>query len=60
MGQRATIHLHIDQLLPDDLEKTETIINEYIDELAKTGGELTWESVDWDLFDVLDYDGEEE
>jgi len=46
---RVVIHLHIDQLLPDG-EDGLRIINEYIDELAKTDGSLTWSEVDWDLF----------
>lgn len=68
MGQRATIHLHIDQVLPDGLEEAERILEEYIDELALTDGSLTWGEVDWDLyddpetdgssFDGLDYNGE--
>jgi 5'(3')-deoxyribonucleotidase len=57
MSQKATIHLHIDQVLPDGLEEAEEIINRYIDQLAKTDGELSWDFVDWDLFD---YDGEQE
>jgi len=57
MPQKATIHLHIDQVLPDGLEEAEEVINRYIDQLAKTEGELSWEAVDWDLFD---YDGEQE
>jgi hypothetical protein len=51
--QRVVIHLHIDQLIEDGKEG-ERIINKYITELAKTKGSLTWESVDWDLFTVLE------
>jgi len=46
---RVVIHLHIDQPIPDG-EDGVRIINEYIDELAKTNGSLTWSEVDWDLF----------
>jgi hypothetical protein len=46
---RVVIHLHIDQPIPDG-EDGLRIINEYIDELAKTDGSLTWSEVDWDLF----------
>jgi hypothetical protein len=46
---RLVIHLHIDQPIPDG-EDGLRIINEYIDELAKTNGSLTWSEVDWDLF----------
>jgi hypothetical protein len=45
---RLVIHLHIDQPIPDG-EDGLRIINEYIDELAKTDGSLTWSEVDWDL-----------
>lgn len=68
MGQRATIHLHIDQILPDNLVEAEQILDEYIDQLAMTDGLLTWGEVDWELyddpesdgssFDGLDYNGE--
>jgi hypothetical protein len=46
---RLVIHLNIDQPIPDG-EDGLRIINEYIDELAKTNGSLTWSEVDWDLF----------
>jgi hypothetical protein len=46
---RLVIHLHIDQPIPDG-EDGERIINDYLDELAKTNGSLTWNDVDWDLF----------
>lgn len=40
MNKRVTIHLLIDQEIPEkDLDKK---VNDYIDLLAKTGGELTW------------------
>lgn len=55
---RAVIHLHIDQPIPDG-EAGEQVINEYIDGLAKTDGSLTWCEVDWDLFAVAN-DGEQE
>lgn len=58
MGQRATIHLHIDQVLPDGLEEAERVIDNYINELARTDGSLTWCEVDWDLYDDPDNDGE--
>ena len=45
---RVVIHLHIDQPIPDG-EDGLRIINEYIDELAKTDGSLTWSEVDWGL-----------
>lgn len=60
MSQRATIRLHIDQPLPDGVEEANEIINRYIDELAKTDGELSWQACDWEFFDVLDNDGEQE
>jgi hypothetical protein len=46
---RLVIHLHIDQPIPDG-EDGVRIVNDYIDELAKTNGLLTWSEVDWDLF----------
>jgi hypothetical protein len=46
---RLVIHLHIDQPIPDG-EDGVRIVNDYIDELAKTNGLLTWSDVDWDLF----------
>jgi hypothetical protein len=46
---RVVIHLHIDQPIPDG-EDGERIVNDYIDELAKTNGLLTWSEVNWDLF----------
>ena len=49
MSNRLVIHLHIDQPIPDG-EEGERIINDYIDELSKTNGSLTWSDVDWDLF----------
>lgn len=49
---RLVIHLYIDQPIPDG-KAGERIINDYIDELAKTSGPLTWEEVDWDLFALL-------
>lgn len=49
---RLVIHLHIDQPIPDG-EDGKRIINDYIDELAKTNGSLTWGEVDWDLFALL-------
>lgn len=49
---RVVIHLHIDQPIPDG-EDGEQMINDYIDELAKTEGLLTWEEVDWDYFALL-------
>ena len=58
MGQRATIHLHIDQVLPEGLEEAERVIDNYIDELARTDGSLTWCEVDWDLYDDPDSNGE--
>jgi len=60
MSQRVTIRLHIDQLLPDGLEEAEEIINRYIDELARTDGSLTWTECDWDFYDALDNNGEQE
>jgi hypothetical protein len=56
MANRLVIHLHIDQPIPDG-EDGKRIINDYIDELAKTDGSLTWSEVDWDLF-PLATDGE--
>lgn len=56
MANRVVIHLHIDQPIPDGEVGLE-IINNYIDELAKTDGSLTWAEVDWDLF-ALATDGE--
>lgn len=56
MSNRVVIHLHIDQPIPDGEAGLE-IINNYIDELAKTDGSLTWAEVDWDLF-ALATDGE--
>lgn len=60
---RATLHLHIDQPIPDGEEGLE-IIDRYIDELAKTAGELTWCEVDWTLTEIdgtqLDNDGKQE
>ena len=50
---RLVIHLHIDQLLPDG-ENGLSIINKYLDELAKTEGSLTWTEVNWDLSPVLE------
>lgn len=52
MGNRVIIHLHIDQDIPDG-EEGEQVINDYIDELAKTNGSLTWSEVDWDIFHRL-------
>ena len=49
---RVVIHLHIDQPIPEG-EDGLRIINDYIDELAKTNGSLTWGEVDWDLFTLL-------
>lgn len=49
---RVVIHLHIDQPIPEG-EDGLRIINDYIDELAKTNGSLTWDEVDWDLFTLL-------
>lgn len=54
----VTLHLHIDQAIPDG-EAGEVILNRYIDELAKTNGELTWEAVDWTL-EPIDINGEQE
>lgn len=60
---RATLHLHIDQPIPDG-EKGLEIIDRYIDDLAKTEGELTWFEVDWTLTEIdgtqLDNDGKQE
>lgn len=50
---RVVIHLHIDQPIPDG-EDGLRILNDYIDELAKTEGLLTWGEVDWDFFALLD------
>lgn len=50
---RVVIHLHIDQPIPDG-EDGLRILNDYIDELAKTEGLLTWSEVDWDFFALLD------
>lgn len=52
----VTIHLHIDQPIPNG-EEGWGIINRYIDELAKTDGELTWCEVDWTL-KPIDENGE--
>lgn len=52
---RATLHLHIDQPIPNGEEGWVTL-NRYIDELAKTDGELTWCEVDWTLTEI---DGEQ-
>lgn len=49
MANRLVIHLHIDQPIPDGTDG-ERIINEYLDELSKTDGSLTWTEVDWDLY----------
>jgi hypothetical protein len=49
---RVVIHLHIDQPIPDG-EDGLRIVNDYIDELAKTNGSLTWNAVDWDFFTLL-------
>jgi hypothetical protein len=54
---RLTLHLHIDQPIPNG-EDGEQIINDYIDELAKTDGSLTWCEVDWTLTPVAN-DGEQ-
>ncbi len=59
MGQRATIHLHIDQVLPNGLEEATEMLNRYIDELARTDGSLTWCEVDWDLYDDPESNGED-
>jgi hypothetical protein len=54
---RAVIHLHIDQPIPNG-EAGEQMLNDYIDRLAKTDGSLTWCEVDWDLTPTAT-DGEE-
>lgn len=46
MASRVVIHLHIDQPIPDG-EAGEQMVQDYIDELAKTDGSLTWNEVDW-------------
>lgn len=56
MANRVVIHLHIDQPIPDGTAG-EQMVQDYIDELAKTDGSLTWAEVDWDLF-ALATDGE--
>lgn len=54
----VVIHLHIDQPIPNG-EAGEQIINDYIDELSKTDGSLTWCEVDWTLSPLAN-DGEQE
>jgi len=49
------IHLYIDQPIPDGTDG-EQVINNYIDELAKTDGSLTWGEVDWTFYPT---DGEQ-
>ena len=56
MANRLVIHLHIDQPIPDGTAG-EQMVQDYIDELSKTDGSLTWNEVDWDLF-PLATDGE--
>lgn len=60
MMNRVVIHLHIDQPIPDG-EDGLRILNDYIDELAKTDDTLlTWGAVDWDLFALATTDGVDE
>ena len=56
MASRLVIHLYIDQPIPDGTAG-EQIINDYLDELSKTDGSLTWGEVDWDFY-PLATDGE--
>ncbi len=49
MANRLVIHLYINEPIPDGTDG-EQVINDYIDELAKTDGSLTWDEVDWTLY----------
>lgn len=55
MADRLVIHLHINEPIPDGTDG-EQVINDYIDELAKTDGSLTWDEVDWTFYPT---DGEQ-
>ena len=58
MARRVVIHLFIDQSVPDG-EAGEQMVHDYIDELAKTDGLLTWNEVDWDTYALDSTDIEE-
>ena len=58
MARRVVIHLFIDQSVPDG-EAGEQMVHDYIDELAKTEGSLTWNEVDWDTYALESTDIEE-
>lgn len=58
MASRVVIHLHIDQPIPDG-KTGEQMVQDYIDELAKTDGLLTWNEVDWDTYPLASTESEE-
>ena len=45
----AVIELKIDQFEADNPEQAEQALETYLDELAKTGGNLTWNECDFRL-----------
>lgn len=44
---KVVISLYIDQELEDD--EIDAVVNEYVDELARTNGRLSWSEVDWEV-----------
>ena len=56
MARRVVIHLHIDQPIPDG-KAGEQMVQDYIDELAKTDGLLSWGEVDWTYYASTDSEG---
>lgn len=56
MARQVVIHLFIDQSVPDG-EAGEQMVQDYIDELAKTDGLLSWGEVDWTYYASTDSEG---
>ena len=48
----AMVKLYINEFDADGLDNARDIVDSYVDLLAKTGGELSWEEVDFDCEEV--------
>lgn len=48
----ATVTLYINEFEAEGLDNARDIVDRYIDILSKTGGNLNWESVDFDCEEI--------